>query len=96
MVTRKLRVVDEEGRTHVRVTADPEEGMVFISSGDTEAPGDLFTEDQVESAEDDGLASAGLARDDVATRLEFQREVAHEGEVFDAQRRQHGRIFCHS
>ena len=45
-----------------------------------------------ERAEDDGFARAGLAGDDVATRLELQRQVAHEGEVFDAQRRQHGEI----
>ena len=49
-----------------------------------------LTEHEIERADDDGFARARLAGDDVATGLEFQRQVAHEGEVFDAQRRQHG------
>ena len=48
------------------------------------------TEDEIERADDDGFARTGFACDDVATGLEFQRQVAHESEVFDAQRRQHG------
>ena len=54
-----------------------------------------FAEDEVERADDDGLARAGFAGDGVATGLEFQREVVHEGEVFNAQGRQHGQISSH-
>ena len=60
----------------------------FLAAADERAVG-AFAEDEVERADDDGLARAGLAGDDVAAGLEFQREVGHEGEVFDAQRRQH-------
>ena len=48
-----------------------------------------FTEDEVERADDDGLARAGFAGDDVTAGLEFQREVGHQSKIFDAQRRQH-------
>ncbi len=49
-----------------------------------------LTQDEIEGADDDGLAGAGFAGDDVAARLELQRQVGHQGKVFDAQRRQHG------
>ena len=65
------------------------DGAAFLAAADERAVG-AFAEDEVERADDDGLARAGFAGDDVAAGLEFQREVAHEGEVFDAQRRQHG------
>ena len=48
-----------------------------------------FAKDEVERANDDGFARAGLAGDDIAAGLKFERQVRHEGEVFDAQRRQH-------
>src|ERR1039458_5834127 len=67
------------------------DGAAFFAAADERAVG-AFAEDEIQRAEDDGLARAGFARDDVATGLEFQREVAHEGEVFDVQRRQHWQI----
>ena len=67
------------------------DGAAFLAAADERAVG-AFAEDEVERAEDDGFARAGFAGDDVAAGLEFQREVAHEGEVFDAQRRQHGQF----
>ncbi len=60
----------------------------ILAAADERAVG-AFAEDEVERADDDGLARAGLAGDDVAAGLEFQREVGHEGEILDAQRRQH-------
>ena len=66
------------------------DGAAILAAADERAVG-AFAEDEVESADDNGLARAGFAGDDVATGLEFQREVAHEGEVFDAQRRQHAK-----
>lgn len=48
-----------------------------------------FTQDQVERANKNGFAGTGFAGDDVAPRLEFQRQVRHQREVFDAQRDQH-------
>jgi phosphoribosyl 1,2-cyclic phosphate phosphodiesterase len=66
----------------------------FLTAADERAVG-AFAQDKVQRADDDGLASAGLARDGVAAGLEFQREVAHEGEVFDAQCRQHVYIRRH-
>ena len=61
----------------------------FLAAADERAVG-AFAEHEVERADDDGLARAGFAGDGIAAGLEFQREVGHEGEVFDAQRRQHG------
>jgi hypothetical protein len=60
----------------------------FFAAADERAVG-AFAEDEVQRADDDGFARAGLAGDDIATRLEFQRQVAYQGKVFDAQRRQH-------
>ncbi len=65
------------------------DGATVAAAADERAVS-AFAEDEVERADDDGLARAGLAGDDVAAGLKFQREVAHEGEVFDAERRQHG------
>ena len=64
-------------------------GTALLAAANERAIG-AFAEDEIERAQDDGLARAGLAGDNVATGLEFQREVGHEGEVLDAQRRQHG------
>ena len=61
----------------------------FLAAADERAVG-AFAEDEVERADDDGFARAGFAGDDVAAGLKLQREVAHECEVFDAKRRQHG------
>ena len=44
---------------------------------------------EVEGANEDGLAGAGLARNDVVAGLQLERQVGHEGEVLDAQGRQH-------
>ena len=51
-----------------------------------------FAQHEVQCADDDGLARASLAGDDVAARLKFQREIGDDGEVFNAQRGQHGQI----
>ena len=48
-----------------------------------------LAEDEVECADDDGLAGSGFARDDVAPGTQFKRQVGHEGEVLDAQGGQH-------
>ena len=44
---------------------------------------------EVEGADEDGLARAGLARDDIVAGLQLERQVGHQGEVLDAQGRQH-------
>ncbi len=44
---------------------------------------------EVQGADEDGLPRAGLACDDVVARLQLERQVGHEGEVLDAQGRQH-------
>src|SRR5208282_1514181 len=70
---------------------DIEDGLnraAFLAAADKPTVG-AFAEDEVERADDDGFARAGFTRDDVATRLEFKREVGHQGEVFNAQCRQH-------
>jgi hypothetical protein len=51
-----------------------------------------FTQHQAQCPDDDGLARTGFPRHGIAPRLEFQRQVAHQGEIFDAQRRQHVRF----
>ena len=45
-----------------------------------------FAEHQIQRANHNGFARAGFARDGLAPRLQFQRQVRHEGEIFDAQR----------
>ena len=60
----------------------------LLATADEGAVG-AFAEDKVERADNDGFAGAGFAGDDIASRLEFQREVGHQREVFNAQRRQH-------
>lgn len=48
-----------------------------------------FAENEIERADEDGFARSGFAADDVVAGLEFQRQIGHEGKVFDAQRGQH-------
>ena len=43
-----------------------------------------FAEDEIERADDDGLAGAGFARDGEIACGQFQGEVGHQGKVFDA------------
>ncbi len=78
-----------QGRFEFCDIEDGFDGATVAVAADERAVG-AFAEDEVERADNDGLARAGLAGDDVAAGLEFEREVRHEGEVFDAQRRQHG------
>ena len=59
------------------------------ATADERAVGPL-AEGEVERADDDGLARAGLAGDGVVAGLEFQRQVGDEREVFDSQRGEHG------
>jgi len=68
------------------------DGAAFFAAADERAVG-AFAEDEIERADDDGFARAGLAGDDIATGLEFQREVWNKSEVFDAERRQHAKNF---
>lgn len=51
-----------------------------------------FSEDQIQGANNDGFAGAGLARDGVVAGSELEGEVGHESKVLDAERDQHGRI----
>ena len=44
---------------------------------------------EVQRADEDGLPCAGLAGDDVVARLPFKGQVGHQGEVLNAQGRQH-------
>ena len=80
---------DVEWRAEFRDIKHGFNRTTVAAAADERAVG-AFAEDEVERADDDGFARAGFAGDDVAARLEFQREVGHEGEVFNAQRRQHG------
>ena len=64
------------------------DGATVAAAADERTIG-AFAEDEVERSDDDGLARAGLAGDDVAAGLEFERHVRHEREVFNAERRQH-------
>ncbi len=45
---------------------------------------------EIERADDDGFARAGLARDRVAAGLKFERQIGDQRQVFDPQRREHG------
>jgi hypothetical protein len=74
--------------THIKNRLD---GAAFFAAADERAVGAL-AEDEVERADDDGFARAGFAGDDVAAGLEFEREIAHQGEIFNAQGRQHVQI----
>ena len=60
----------------------------FFAAANERAVG-AFAQHQIERAQNDGFARTGFTRDDVATRLEFQRQVAYQSQIFDAQRRQH-------
>jgi len=64
------------------------DGATVAAAADERAVG-AFAEDEVERADDDRLARAGFAGDDVAAGLELKRQVRHEREVFNAERRQH-------
>ena len=77
--------------------ADAKNGLhgALIGTGPDGAAIGSLSQHQIQGAQHHGFSRAGFARDDVATGLEFQREVAHEGEVFDAQSGQHVRISSH-
>jgi len=63
----------------------------LFAATDERAVGAL-AQDEIERADEDGFARAGLATDDVQARLELEREVGDEGEVLDAERGQHREI----
>ena len=48
-------------------------------------------EHEIERADDDRLARAGLAADGVVAGLKLEREVRNQREILDSQRRQHGK-----
>ena len=54
-----------------------------------------LAEHQIQRPNQDRFPRAGFAGDDIATGLDFQREVSHQGEVFNAQRRQHLKSVLH-
>ena len=71
-----------ENRFHgARIRAAADEGAIGA-----------FAEDEIQRADDDRFASACLAGDGVVARREFQGEVGHQREIFDAERREHGII----
>ena len=49
-----------------------------------------LAEDEIERADDDGFARAGFAGDGVIAGRKFERKVGDQGEIFDAQRGEHG------
>ena len=48
-----------------------------------------FAQGEVQGADEDGFAGAGFAGDDVVAGLQLEGQVRHQGEVLDAQGRQH-------
>ena len=64
------------------------DGATVAATADERAVGAL-AQREVEGADEDGLACAGLAGDDVVAGLPFKGQVGHQGEVLDAQGRQH-------
>lgn len=68
------------------------DAAVFLAAANEGAVG-ASAEDEVEGAEDDGFTRAGFTSDNVATGLEFEREVADESKVFNAKRGQHDYIW---
>ena len=73
-----------------RKIEDGFDGATVRAAADEGAVG-AFAEDEIEAADDDGFARAGLAGDGVVTGLKLEREVGDQREVFDSERRQHGR-----
>ena len=59
------------------------DGTTIAAVADERTVG-TFTEDEIERADDDGFARAGLAGDDIAAGLKLKRQVRYEREVFDA------------
>ena len=68
-----------------------EEGLDGATVGPAADEGAVgaFAEDEVEGADEDGLAGAGFAGNDVVTGPELEGQVSHQGEILDAQGRQH-------
>ena len=51
-----------------------------------------LAQDEAERADEDRFAGAGLARDGVVAGLQLEGQIGDQGEVFDAQRRQHAKF----
>ena len=51
-----------------------------------------LAEREIERADDDGFARAGLAGDGVVAALKLQRQVGDEREVLNSQRGKHGEV----
>ena len=66
------------------------DGATVGAAADEGAVG-AFAEDEVEGADDDGFAGTSFAGDGVVAGLELERQVGDQGEVFDSERRQHGK-----
>ena len=60
-----------------------------LLAGADQRPIRPFAQHQIQRPQNDRLARPGLARNDIAARLKFKRQVTHQSEIFNAQRRQH-------
>ena len=50
-----------------------------------------FAQEEVQGADDDGLAGAGFSGDGSVARFQEQSQIGHQGQILNAQRAQHGR-----
>lgn len=92
-VTGVEALVEEEGIERGLEQADVEDRLdrAEVGAGADGTTVRALPEDELDGAEDDGLASAGLAGDGIEARLEFKGEVRDEGQVPDSKRGQHQR-----
>ena len=60
-----------------------------IRTGADERAVSALAEHEIERADEDGFARAGLAGDGVVAGTKFQRQVRHQGQLFNAQRDKH-------
>ena len=77
-----------EGRAEPGDVEGGLDGATVAAAANEGAVGAL-AQGEVEGADEDGFAGAGFARNDVVAGLQLERQVGHEGEVLDAQGRQH-------
>ncbi len=82
----------EEITRHRAALAEVENGFdrATVATGAQEGAVGAFAQQQVERADDDGFARAGLAGDDIVAGLQLQGQIRDQGQIFDAQGGQHG------
>ena len=68
------------------------DGAGGAASADEGAVGSL-AEDEGKGADEDGFSGAGFTGDDIEAGLEVEGEVGDKGEVFNAEGREHARVF---